>query len=125
VLRYLQTNYSDINKISENDRNDIAASFQHAAVKALVQNVNKALKQFDFSSISLVGGVAANNKLRNELFDIGRKYQKNVVIPGMEFCGDNAAMIALRGKFLYDSGVRHNLDFKPYPSLGPNYFAAL
>jgi len=125
VLRYLQTNYSDINKISENDRNDIASSFQQAAIRALIQKVEKALKEFDFNSISLVGGVAANNKLRNELLELGKKYKKKVVIPGMEFCGDNAAMIALRGKFLYDSGLRHNLDFKPYPSLGPKYFDTL
>jgi N6-L-threonylcarbamoyladenine synthase len=125
VLRYLQSNYSDVNNISDEDRNDIAASFQLAAVKALIQNIEKALNQFKFNTISVVGGVAANSKLRNELTVLSEKYAKKLVIPDLEFCGDNAAMIAYRGKTLYDSGIRHKLNAKPYPSLGSNYFNTL
>ena len=64
VLRYLQANHLDINDMSESDRNDIAASFQFAAVKALTRNIEKALNQFDFKSVSLVGGVAANSSIK-------------------------------------------------------------
>lgn len=122
VLRYLQANHPVIDDMSESDRNDIAASFQFAAVKALTQNMEKALNQFEFKSVSLVGGVAANSKLRKELALLSNKYSKKLIIPDLEFCGDNAAMIALRAKTMFESGARHKLNVKPYPSLGANYF---
>jgi N6-L-threonylcarbamoyladenine synthase len=123
VLRYIQKNYSDLPdskackwKISEQDFYDIAASFQKAVVKALVQKTKKAIENYNINSLSLVGGVAANKKLREAFTDISTKYQKKLVIPDLQYCGDNAAMIALRGKTLYDSGKRFGLDYPPYPS---------
>ncbi|MCG6914735.1 tRNA (adenosine(37)-N6)-threonylcarbamoyltransferase complex transferase subunit TsaD [bacterium BMS3Abin03] len=122
VLRFIQKNYKNGDKIPEQVKKDIAASFQKAAVNALLQNCKKALNDFDVKSISLVGGVAANKKLRNEMIKLANDHNKKIVIPDFEFCGDNAAMIALRGKTLYDAGIRNDLSAKPYPSLGENYF---
>ena len=122
VLRFIQKNYKNGDKIPEQVKKDIAASFQKAAVNALLQNCKKALNDFDVKSISLVGGVAANKKLRNEMIKLANDHNKKIVIPDFEFCGDNAAMIALRGETLYDSGIRNDLSAKPYPSLGENYF---
>jgi len=115
VLRYLQKNYPD-KKIPEQDLPDIAASFQKAAVKALIQKTKKAVEENDVNCISLVGGVAANKKLREEIKLLADKYQKKLVIPDLEYCGDNAAMIAFRGKTLFDSGKKFGLDYPPYPS---------
>lgn len=123
VLRFIQKNYKNGDEISEPGKKDIAASFQKAAVNALLKNCKKALKNYDVESISLVGGVAANTKLRNEMIKLANDHNKKIVIPDLEFCGDNAAMIALRGKTLYDAGVRNDLSAKPYPSLGENYFS--
>ncbi|MCG6961476.1 tRNA (adenosine(37)-N6)-threonylcarbamoyltransferase complex transferase subunit TsaD [bacterium BMS3Abin03] len=122
VLRFIQKKYKNGDKIPEQVKKDIAASFQKAAVNALLQNCKKALNDFDVNSISLVGGVAANKKLRNEMIKLANDHNKKIVIPDFEFCGDNAAMIALRGKTLYDAGIRNDLSAKPYPSLGENYF---
>ena len=122
VLRFIQKKYKNGDKIPEQVKKDIAASFQKAAVNALLQNCKKALNDFDVYSISLVGGVAANKKLRNEMIKLANDHNKKIVIPDFEFCGDNAAMIALRGKTLYDAGIRNDLSAKPYPSLGENYF---
>lgn len=123
VLRFIQKNYKNGEEISTQEKNDIAASFQKVAVGALLQNCKKALKDFDVGSISLVGGVAANKKLREEMIRLANDHNKKIVIPDFEFCGDNAAMIALRGKILYDAGIRNDLSTKPYPSLGENYFS--
>ena len=123
VLRYIQKNYQNGNAIPEQAKNDIAASFQKAAVNALLQNCEKAMKNYEVNSVSLVGGVAANKKLRNEMIKLSQNYDKKIVIPDFEFCGDNAAMIAFRGKTLYDAGIRNDLSAKPYPSLGENYFS--
>jgi N6-L-threonylcarbamoyladenine synthase len=122
VLRFIQKNYSDRTNIPENDINDIAASFQKAAVDALIQNTEIALNNNEVKSISLVGGVAANKKLRNEITNLSNKYKKKIIIPDQEFCGDNAAMIALRGKHLFDCGRTDKLNVNPYPSLGESYF---
>jgi N6-L-threonylcarbamoyladenine synthase len=122
VLRYIQKNFSDVNDIPEKEKNDIAASFQKAVVSALIQNTERALDNYDVKSISLVGGVAANAKLRNEITMLSKKYSKKIIIPSFEFCGDNAAMIAFRGKSLFETGRQDSLNAKPYPSLGENYF---
>ncbi len=122
VLRYIQKNFSDVNHIPEQDKNDIAASFQKAVVNALIQNTERALQNYDVQSISLVGGVAANIKLRNEITMLSKKYGKKIIIPSFEYCGDNAAMIAFRGKSLFEDGRKDSLNAKPYPSLGENYF---
>lgn len=122
VLRYTQKIFSSANDIPEKEKNDIAASFQKAVVNALIQNTERALHNYDVNSISLVGGVAANAKLRNEITMLSKKYDKKIIIPSFEFCGDNAAMIALRGKYLFEIGRQDSLNAKPYPSLGENYF---
>lgn len=121
VLRYVQSQ-GGVDKLSIQNKNDIAASFQLAAVKALTRNVKRALELYDVKTISVVGGVAANAYLKSEITKLAEKYKKNVVIPDLQFCGDNAAMIAFRGKSLYENGVRDTLSCKPFPSLNANHF---
>jgi N6-L-threonylcarbamoyladenine synthase len=123
VLRYVQKNYNDVQLIPENELFDIAASFQNAVVKALLKNVEKALNKFDVKSLSLVGGVAANKELRDNLIALGNRYSKKIIIPKFEFCGDNAAMIAFRGAKLFEAGLTNELNFSPYPGLPENYFS--
>jgi N6-L-threonylcarbamoyladenine synthase len=122
VLRYIQKNYPDGTDIPEDDRNNIAASFQKAAVDALIQITEAALNDNEVKAISLVGGVAANKKLRDDITSLAKRYKKKVIIPDSEFCGDNAAMIALRGKFLFEGGRKDKLNVNPYPSLPEGYF---
>jgi len=123
VLRYVQANFKDVNSISAQDKNDIAASFQKAVVNALTMKVENALNLFQVKSISLVGGVAANTELRNSFEDISKKLGIKLVIPNLEFCGDNAAMIAYRGLKSFEHGLVNDLDFSPYPGLTPQYFS--
>jgi N6-L-threonylcarbamoyladenine synthase len=122
LLRYIQKNYGK-EIIPDRDLKDIAASYQKAILTALVRNTEKALKSFEINSISLVGGVAANKNLRESITALAGRYNKKIVIPGMEFCGDNAAMIALRGLMLFKNGEQFGLNYSPYPGLSENYFA--
>ena len=121
VLRYVQSQRG-VAKLSEQDKYDIAACFQSATVKALTRNVKRALELYDVKTISVVGGVAANAYLKSEITKLAEKYKKSIVIPDLQFCGDNAAMIAFRGKSLYESGVRDTLSCKPFPALSENHF---
>ncbi|MFO7448483.1 MAG: tRNA (adenosine(37)-N6)-threonylcarbamoyltransferase complex transferase subunit TsaD [Ignavibacteriaceae bacterium] len=124
VLRYIQKNYTDNKNIPEQDLNDIAASFQRSVIKALIRNAEKALNKFDFNSVSLVGGVAANAELRNALTNLAQKYNKKIVIPDLQYCGDNAAMIAFRGQKLFEAGGSRDLTYSPYPGLTDKHFKA-
>ncbi len=121
VLRYTQKEFPN-GKIPESAIFDIASSFQSTAIRSLTNNVEKALKKFKVNSISIVGGVAANSLLRSEIFKIGNKYKINTVIPSIEYCGDNAAMIAYRGQQLYLSGKSYNLDYTAFPNLNFDYW---
>jgi N6-L-threonylcarbamoyladenine synthase len=118
-------NQGGLEKLDEQHISDIAASFQKAVIKALSIKLESALKQFEVSSISVVGGVAANSLLKEETTKLAYSFNKKIVIPSLQFCGDNAAMIAYRAETLYNSGVKHKLNFKPFPSLDENSFLTL
>lgn len=116
VLRTIQAEDKSVLDNIQFQRN-IAASFELAAVKAITKRIELALNEFDVNSISLVGGVAANNLLRNQVVEIGKRMNKTVVIPKLEYCGDNAAMIALRGLHYHSAGQTFTLSSNAYPSL--------
>jgi N6-L-threonylcarbamoyladenine synthase len=67
-------------------RADLAASYQHAIVRALVERVREAAEQTRRDRIAIVGGVAANSALRAALPD--------AAAAPLALCTDNAAMIA-------------------------------
>jgi N6-L-threonylcarbamoyladenine synthase len=67
-------------------RADLAASYQHAIVRALVERVREAAEQTGRARIAIVGGVAANSALRAALPD--------AAAAPLALCTDNAAMIA-------------------------------
>lgn len=108
--------------LSESQINNISASFQKAAVGAITKRIKFALAEYDIQSLSLVGGVAANELIRDKFFEIGKKYNKKVVIPHLQYCGDNAAMIALRGMQYHLGGKKFSLDATAYPSLPDDIF---
>ena len=122
VLRFIQKEYGDASKIPANDLPLIAAAFQYSAVKALIDKTEKALQNFKVNSISLVGGVAANQMLRDEFQKLSNRYKKKLVVPSLEYCGDNGAMIAYRGLKLHQAGIKYGYDFNAYPSLSDYSF---
>ena len=125
VLRHIQKEYQNVENIPEEDKPDIAASFQDAVVRALGKNVEKAIQNFDVKSLSLVGGVAANKAIRKKFSELAKKYDKKLVIPDLEFCGDNAAMIAFRGSKLYEHNIVSDLTANAFAALPKNVFNIL
>jgi len=124
VLRYIQSAFGapKTTLIPEEQLNDIAASFQFAVVRALIVKCELALKNFEVASLSLVGGVAANEELRKSFFQLGAKYKKKVVIPKLEYCGDNAAMIAFRAQSLILAGEKFSIESDAFPNFSSKYF---
>ena len=75
----------------ERRRADLAASYQRAIVRALVERTRQAAEQIDATRIAVVGGVAANSELRAALSE--------ATAAPLALCTDNAAMIASAARF--------------------------
>ena len=101
----------------EINRADVAASFQHAVVEALVQKAVHAMQETGLKKIVLAGGVSANRTLQNTLAEAVAKVGAQLVHPTPILCTDNAVMIACRGYFMYQAGMRSPLDLNAVPSL--------
>ncbi len=122
VLRYVQKEHLESKNIQKEDLQDITASFQKAVIEALKQKTDKALSIQDYNSLSLVGGVAANQKLRDAFQELSEKHNVKLIIPDLEFCGDNAAMIAHRGMQLHKSGKKFSLTHNAFASIPEGTF---
>ena len=75
----------------ERRRADLAASYQRAIVRALVERTHEAAEQTGATRIAVVGGVAANSELRAALPD--------AAFAPLSLCTDNAAMIASAARY--------------------------
>ena len=80
--------------LDETTRADLAASFQRAAISAVAIKVARALDRHPHPTLLVGGGVSANRCLRERLRRIGEERSVHVCLPPMEYCVDNAAMIA-------------------------------
>jgi len=80
----------EVDGSDETVRANLAASFEHAIVEALVRRVLRGLERSGRSRLALGGGVAANRTLRARLAGLGVE----LFLPPIELCTDNAAMIA-------------------------------
>jgi N6-L-threonylcarbamoyladenine synthase len=97
---------------------DIAASFQEAVVDVLMDKTLKAALLLDIQRIVVVGGVAANSRLRERLQSEALAVKKNVFFPPPALCTDNAAMIAAAAYFQHTQRKQHHsLDLAPVPGL--------
>ena len=72
---------------------DIAASFEHIVAEVLVERSLRCAIDQGLNSLVLVGGVAANIRLRKLMLSQASNHSINVALAPMEFCTDNAAMI--------------------------------
>jgi N6-L-threonylcarbamoyladenine synthase len=78
-------------------RADIAASVQEAIVDTLAAKTLRALDQTGYDALVVAGGVGANRLLRERLAKEVARQGARVYYPRIEFCTDNAAMIAVAG----------------------------
>lgn len=84
--------------IVESDKAHLCYVIQESIVDTLVYKTQKAFTEYpNIKSFALVGGVAANEKLRGELTDLCKKNQVEFYLPQTKYCTDNASMIALVG----------------------------
>ena len=104
ILYFIRDNVAiNPNFITENI-NDICASVEKRIVTILLNKLAKAAQQYGIKDIALAGGVSANTGLRQGLQQLGDKNGWNCFIPAMQYCTDNAAMIAIAGHYKFLKG---------------------
>lgn len=119
VLYYLKK--IDFQNLPETEKDrlvkDICASFQKVVVEALVEQTVKAAKDFNVKNIVVAGGVAANSELRKTMKEVAESEGLKLFIPNLEYCTDNAAMIAFVGYVKIKNGIKHDFGLSPVPNL--------
>ena len=94
---------------TERRKADLAASYQHAIVRALVERTREAARQSGLDRLAVVGGVAANSVLREALPDAR--------FVSLDLCTDNAAMIASAARFTEALAYPRYLGLDAYASV--------
>ena len=89
-------------------RADLAASYQRAIVRALVERTRAAAERLGTERIAVVGGVAANSELRASLPDAR--------LAPLALCTDNAAMIGSAARFVDALSYPHYLAVDAFAS---------
>ncbi len=88
---------------------DLAASFQETVAKALTKRAIACALDYGLDTIAVGGGVAANSGLRQHLQTAAAQHNLRVLFPPLEFCTDNAAMIACAAAEHFNQGARSPL----------------
>jgi len=86
-------------------KSDLAASFQAAVVDVLLKKTLVALERNRVDDVAIAGGVSANSELRRRMKQASEIGGFRLHLPGMEFCTDNAAMIACTAYMKMRAGV--------------------
>ena len=88
---------------------DVCYSLQETAFSMLVEVTERALAHSKKSEVLLVGGVAANQRLRKMLEVMTIEHYADFFMPEMRYCGDNGAMNAWLGLLMHQHGTEHDI----------------
>ncbi len=106
---------------TEQEKFDLAASFQKTVEEILYKKTKIAFGEFEKQNkpkekiFVVAGGVAANKKIRSMLKDLCNEENYQSMFPPIELCGDNAAMIAMVGLERFKLKQFNDLDHPAKP----------
>lgn len=109
---------SSAQKIKEQDKADICASFQRTVCEILINRLKNVASGYDFkglkpNKIVISGGVAANLYIFSKLEEWSKNQGFEIFAPPLKLCTDNGAMIAWAGIERAMLGLYDDLSFKP------------
>lgn len=103
-------------------KEDLAYSYQEAIVNHIIRILRRAIEKTSVNRVVVVGGVAANKRLREKL----KSMNIELYIPSIKFCTDNAAMVSLVGDMRFKKGFYYTkkdlTHINPEPSLNLEAF---
>ncbi|MFQ5697945.1 MAG: tRNA (adenosine(37)-N6)-threonylcarbamoyltransferase complex transferase subunit TsaD [Myxococcota bacterium] len=105
--------------LAPHDVDDLAASFQEAVVDVLVEKARRALERTRLARLAVVGGLAANSRLRARMAELAAKTGADVRFPPASLCTDNAAMIGSVADGMLAEGRVAGLDLQAFSRLAP------
>lgn len=114
VLYTLKKKQAENPNIVSEDIENICASLQHTITNYLMEQMQKAILEYNVKAIALAGGVAANSSIRNSFLALGKQNNINAYIPPFEYCTDNAAMIAIVGYYKRKKSTFNSLRSIPF-----------
>lgn len=95
---------------------DLCASFQAAVVDMLLDGLRQALRETGLRHVAISGGVSANSELRRRAAELMAQQGAHLYVVPPEYCTDNAAMIAVAGRFKLAAGHSSPLTLTAVPN---------
>ncbi|MEL6190477.1 MAG: tRNA (adenosine(37)-N6)-threonylcarbamoyltransferase complex transferase subunit TsaD [Bacteroidota bacterium] len=114
LLYLLRDELKDDPDFIKKNLDDLAASYQNRIVSILIEKVEDAVKEYGVTQVALAGGVSANSQLRSAFTTMCEQNGWQAFIPSMDYCTDNAAMIAYAGYQKWQAGMTSELNLAPY-----------
>lgn len=114
VLYFLRDEKDKNEKFVEQNLNDLCASIQHTIVSYLMRKLKKAAAETGIREIAISGGVSANSALRLEVEKVGKELNWKTYIPSLEYCTDNAGMVAMAAHFHFANRQFADQSVVPY-----------
>jgi len=104
ILYFIRDEEKKNKNFVQENIHDVCASIQWRIVSILLNKLEKAAKQTGIKNLCIAGGVSANSQLRQAFEQLGKKLNWRTFIPPLEYCTDNAAMIAITAYYKYLAG---------------------
>ena len=102
VLYFLRDQIKQNPDFVKDHLNDICASVQKTIVDILMEKLIVASKEENIQHIGIAGGVSANSALRSTFTDLAKKHGWHIYIPALQYCTDNAGMIAMAAHYKFE-----------------------
>lgn len=96
---------------------DLSAAVQQTISTVLTEHTIQAALDLGYDTIAVAGGVSANSGVRSRMQEACSKRGLRCFLPPKELCGDNGAMIACAGSYLFDAGVRADWNLTAYATM--------
>lgn len=88
---------------------NVAASFQKAITKTIINRLENAIQMAPHCKIlAAAGGVAANQYLQSHLRNLSNRYNMNFIVPPIQYCTDNAVMIGWAAVEILKQAINHH-----------------
>lgn len=105
ILYFLQKQQMLDPDFIEKNKADLCASIQETVIGILMKKLLKAAQDYGINQLAIAGGVSANSGLRTALLNLEKEKDFQVFIPKFDYCTDNAAMIAITAKYMFEKGI--------------------